>query len=77
MFEVYRLVQAFDPSYAATHTIDDSFIDAMSIIPPLAEYIPKLKLELPTYAFPSATHMYDSAHTCLKNHTIRSPTYPH
>ena len=35
MFEVYRLVQAFDPSFAAQH-INQAWVDAMTTIPPRA-----------------------------------------
>ena len=35
IFEVYRLVQAFDPSFAAQH-IDAAWVDALATIPPRA-----------------------------------------
>ena len=35
MFEVYRLVQAFDPSFAAQY-IDAAWVDALAMIPPCA-----------------------------------------
>ena len=48
MFEVLRLVQAFDPSFAAQH-VDAVWVDALAAIPPLAEHVPALKQELPVY----------------------------
>ena len=58
MFEVYRLVQAFDPSFAAQF-IDVAWVDALRCIPPLAEHVPRLKYELPTYLTRCAGTAYD------------------
>ena len=58
MFEVYRLVQAFDPSFASQH-IDAAWVDAFSTIPPLADLIPHLKHELPAYLSKCAGTAYD------------------
>ena len=48
MFEVYRLVQAFGPSFAAQY-IDAAWVDAFTTIPPLAGHVAALKRELPAY----------------------------
>ena len=48
LFEVYRLVQVFDPSFAVQH-LTSAWIDGFATIPPLAEHVPRLKYELPAY----------------------------
>ena len=58
MYEVYRLVQAFDPSFAAQH-VNPAWVDALTAIPPLAEHVPKLKLELPAYLSKCAGTAFD------------------
>lgn len=58
IYEVYRLVQAFDPSFAAQY-IDPAWVDALAVIPPLAEYIPRLKHELPAYLSKCAGTAFD------------------
>ena len=58
MFEVFRLVQAFDPSFAAQH-INEAWVDAFINIPPLAEYVETLKRELPAYLTKCAGAAFD------------------
>ena len=58
LFEVYRLVQAFDPSFAAQH-VTPAWVDAFTTIAPLAEHIPGLKRELPAYLSKCAGKVYD------------------
>ena len=58
MFQVYHLVQAFDPSFASQH-VTAAWVDAFTAIPPLAEHIPNLKLELPAYLSHCAGTIYD------------------
>ena len=48
LFEVYRLAQAFDPSFAAQY-VTTQWVDQLTTIPPLAEHVPALKLELRAY----------------------------
>ena len=48
LFEVYRLVQAFDPSFAVGK-VDYMWVDGLSVIPALAQHVPGLKRELPAY----------------------------
>ena len=59
VYEAYRLLQAFDPSHAATHTIDGAFIDGMKIIPAIAPLVTGLKQELPAYLALCAGAAYD------------------
>ena len=47
-FEIYRLAQAFDPSFAAQH-VTPAWVDALTAIPALTEHVPALKRELPAY----------------------------
>ena len=60
MFQVYYLVQAFDPSFAAQY-VTAGWVDAFNTIPalPLAEHIPNLKLELPVFLSHCAGTVYD------------------
>ena len=58
MFEVYRLVQAFDPSFAAQY-IDAAWVDAFTTIPPLAGHVAALKRELPAYLSKCAGATFD------------------
>lgn len=58
LFEVYRLVQAFDPSFAAQH-VTPAWVDAFTTIAPLAEHVPGLKRELPAYLSKCAGKAYD------------------
>ena len=60
MFEVYRLVQAFDPSFAAQY-IDAAWVDAFTTIPPLAGHVAALKRELPAYLSKCAGTTFDHA----------------
>ena len=81
----YRLVQAFNPAFAAQH-INAAWVDALplAVIPPLAEHMPKLKQELPAYLVKCAGIAFD--HTDVKaftagvlafwkNHGNEFPTY--
>ena len=58
MFEVYRLVQAFDPSLAAQF-VDAAWVDAFITIPPLAGHVAALKRELPAYLSKCAGATFD------------------
>jgi len=58
LFEVYRLVQAFDPSFAAQH-LTPAWVDGLATITPLAEHVPGLKRELPAYLSKCAGTAYD------------------
>ena len=40
MYEVLRLVQVFNPTFADAQKIDNTFVDSFSIIPPLADLRP-------------------------------------
>ena len=50
MYELCRLVRAFDPNYAARH-LDTAFVDSMARITPLNAFglLDDLKQELPQY----------------------------
>ena len=50
MYELCRVVRAFNPNFAAAH-VDQSFVDAMHAITPLSAHglLPSLKRELPQY----------------------------
>ena len=48
MYEVLRVVQAFDPSWAAQH-LDANLVNALAVVKPLRNMIPALLRELPAY----------------------------
>ena len=56
MYELCRVVRAFDPNFAAQH-VDAAFVDSMAAITPLASLgmLSNLKLQLPQYLAAAAT----------------------
>ena len=58
IYEVYFLVQVFDPSFAAQY-LDVTWVDKLSAIPALVELIPHLKYELPAYLTKCAGTAFD------------------
>ena len=56
MYELCRVVRAFDPNYAAAH-VDAAHVDALSAVRPLLAlgFISNLKAELPQYLAAAAT----------------------
>ena len=58
IYEVYFLVQVFDPSFAAQY-LDATWVDKLSAIPALVELIPRLKYELPAYLTKCAGNAFD------------------
>ena len=56
MYEICRVIQAFDPNFAAAH-LNPAFVDAMQAITPLLAHglIDGLKQELPLYLAAAAT----------------------
>lgn len=61
MYELCRLVRAFDPNYAAHH-VDAAFVDSMAAITPLNAFsmLDDLKHQLPQYlTAAAAAHAFD------------------
>ena len=58
MYEMLRLVQVFDPSFAAQFATP-AWVDALSSIPPLEPLVEKLKEELPEYLVKCQGVSYD------------------
>ena len=58
MYEVLRVVQAFDPSWAAQH-LDANLVNALAVVKPLRNMIPALLRELPAYLVATAGVVID------------------
>ena len=68
MYEVLRVVQAFDPSWASQH-LDANVVDALAVVKPLRNMTAALKRELPAYLVATAGIVID--HTESKDdHTF-------
>jgi hypothetical protein len=58
MYEVLRVVQAFDPSWAAQH-LDDNLVNSLAVVKPLRNKIAALLRELPAYLTATAGVVID------------------
>jgi len=58
MYEVLRVVQAFDPSWASQH-LDANVVDALAVVKPLRNMTAALKRELPAYLVATAGVVID------------------
>ena len=67
MYEVLRLVQAFDPSWASQH-LDANMVNALAIVKPLSNKTAALLRELPAYIMATAGVVID--HSEGKDHSF-------